>query len=114
MSKLFSASLAAAIVGFAVVAQAQGAFDGTYAGVSVVSSSGPRCPAPGSNVPAALVIANGTARSGQWTGSINPQGAFSMKHPNGCNMGGQVQPGGRAVANSFCTQCGYSFVWQKR
>lgn len=106
-------------------ALAQSPFDGTYAGVSRVSSARGRdlagragthvgigCPWV-SGVPATLSIHDGIVRSKVWSGSVDPGGTISIQNRYGDRVAGTIS-GDSIHAEYQGTGCSVSFVWQRR
>ena len=104
---------------------ARSPFDGTYAGVSRVSSArgrdlagksgthvGTGCPWV-SGVPAPLSVHNGTVQSKVWSGSVDPSGTISMQNRYGDRVAGTIS-GDTIHADYQGTGCSVSFMWQRR
>jgi hypothetical protein len=123
VGKLFRISLAATLVAIALpaAAQAQAAFDGTYAGVSATlggTMSGRRANAcPESFVPAPLTISGGHAQT-KWgaepmEGTVSPQGAVVMHSALSGRLEAQIDAQG-GVKGGYSGACFYAVVWQRR
>ena len=106
-------------------ALAQSPFDGTYVGVSRVSSArgrelagragthvGSGCPWV-SGVPAAFSVHNGTVQSKGWSGSVDPSGAISIQNRYGDRVASTIS-GDTIHADYQGTGCSVSLVWQRR
>ena len=109
----------------APLALAQSPFDGTYAGVSRVSSArgrdlagragthvGAGCPWV-SGVPASFSVHNGTVQSKVWSGSVDPSGVISIQNRYGDRVAGTIS-GDTVHADYQGAGCSVSFVWQRR
>ena len=109
----------------AASALAQSPFDGTYAGVSRVSSArgrdlagkagthvGAGCPWI-SGVPASFSVKNGIVQSKVWSGSVDPSGTVSIQNHYGDRVAGTIA-GDTIHADYQGTGCSVSFVWQRR
>ena len=120
-----SAIVLAMLVLSAPSALAQSRFDGTYAGVSRVSSARGRNlaakagPDVGTGypwvggVPAQFSVHNGIVRSKVWSGSVDPSGAISVQNRYGDRVAGTIS-GDTIHADYQGTGCSVSFVWQRR
>ena len=97
------------------------AFDGTYAGVSAVSTRSQ----PGSHnrfcrrpaKPSALTISNGVIQStggDRWQGAVNPQGALVIRDRQARRVDGQIDPSGTITGQYPGPTCKTSFVWRKQ
>ena len=106
-------------------ALAQLPFDGTYAGVSRVSSArgrdlagkagthvGAGCPWI-SGVPASFSVHNGIVQSKVWSGSVDPSGTVSIQNRYGDRVAGTIA-GDTIHADYQGTGCSVAFVWQRR
>jgi hypothetical protein len=97
------------------------AFDGTYAGVSGVSTRsepGSRnryCRQPG--VPSPLTIRGGviqsTGRDG-WHGTVTPQGGLVVRDLRGYRVNAQIDPSGTITGYYPGPTCKTTFVWRKQ
>src|SRR5215472_3305918 len=104
---------------------AQSPFDGTYAGVSRVSSARGRDLAEKagthvgagcrwvSGIAAPFSVHNGTVRSKVWSGSVDPSGTISIQNRYGDRVAGTIS-GDTIHADYQGTGCSVSFVWQRR
>ena len=92
-------------------------FDGVYQGVSWTAakySSGPGYCEPISNpIPPRLTVVNGTARAGNFEGTVSPQGVLMLKRTNGYIASGRIDPQGNATAQGSGTACQYTMTWRK-
>ena len=106
-------------------ALAQSPFDGTYTGVSRVSSArgrdlagkagthvGSGCPWV-SGVPAPFSVHNGIVQSKVWSGSVDSSGTISIQNRYGDRVAGTIS-GDTIHADYQGTGCSVSFVWQRR
>jgi hypothetical protein len=98
-------------------------FDGTYAGVSLGTSSfmqgisAARWCASTRGAPAPLTITNGVVRSqrgGSWEGSVSPQGVLVMRNARSIRVEGQIDSQGTIRAQYSGWACVASYVWQKQ
>jgi hypothetical protein len=98
-------------------------FDGTYAGVSVGTSSfmqgisAARWCATTGRAPAPLTITNGIVRSqrgGRWEGSVSPQGLLVMRDARSVRVEGQIDSQGTIRAQYNGWACVATYVWQKQ
>jgi hypothetical protein len=99
-----------------------GAFDGTYVGVSrtlegmmIADPNGTRGYLP-SGQPGPLTIVGGlarfpTLRAGTWEGSVNAQGVLVMHGRSGERLDAQIDGG--TVTGRSTTGCSYHMVWRK-
>ena len=117
--------IAACVLAMPAAAQAPApttAFDGTYPGVSAVSTRSE----PGSHNrfwrqpdnPSPLTIRNGVIQStgggDQWKGTVNPQGALVIRDQQGRRVDGQINPSGTITGQYPGPTCKTTFVWRKQ
>jgi hypothetical protein len=97
------------------------AFDGTYAGVSremklTGAGRGRQCEPNG--VPNSLAITNGVVRSLGESGAegvVTPQGALTIRRPDGFRIDGQIDAQGTIRGDGSGTGgCVNTFVWRKQ
>jgi hypothetical protein len=97
------------------------AFDGTYAGVSGVSTRsepGSRnryCRQPG--VPSPLTIRGGVIQStggDGWHGTVNPHGGLVVRNLRGYRVNAQIDPSGTITGYYPGPTCKTTFVWRKQ
>src|SRR5215469_15767409 len=97
------------------------AFDGTYAGVSGVSTRsqpGSRnryCRQPG--VPSPLTIRDGVIQStggDGWQGTVNPQGGLVIRDLRGRRVNAQIERSGTITGYYPGPTCWTTFVWRKQ
>jgi hypothetical protein len=118
MRTLLRASLTAstAIIALWGVAAAQSpaTYNGTYAGVSAVISSGDHCPTP--ETPSALTITNGNAlsASGNFTGTVDGSGHIVLHTKDSNRYEGQIDGAGVIKVGGGGTRCTYTLTWKKR
>ena len=118
--------IAACVTALPAVAQAPppttAAFDGTYAGVSGVStrsepgSENRYCREPG--VPSPLTIRNGLIQStggdDRWQGTVDSQGGVVLRDSEGQRVDAQIDPSGTITGFYPGPTCKTTFVWRKQ
>ena len=97
------------------------AFDGTYAGVSAVSTRSSRgganrlCrPQP---IPSPLTIRNGVIQptgGDRWQGTVNPQGVLVVRDVRARRVEAQIDPSGTITGQYPGPNCKTTFVWRKQ
>jgi hypothetical protein len=104
----------------AVLAEAPGAYDGTYIGVSaILRTTGTRetrsCETL--KAPPTLTIAGGVVHIGWGTGPFNgpvgPQGTIALKNDYQSRLNAQIDAQGN-IKGSIGAQCTYDSIWRKR
>jgi hypothetical protein len=109
---------------FAIPAAAQTpasttAFDGKYGGASAhVSKStahGRQCPRE--HAPDPLTINNGAVHSKEgdrWTGTVNPQGALTIRTKRSMRIDAQIDPQGTIKGRYNGPACMVDYVWHRQ
>jgi|SRR5579872_836442 len=123
MRTLFRTALVLPAIVFAAptgaLAQAAASFDGTYAGVSLMTSGSGHSCAAASPVPGPLMISGGKANSTQGQtvlqGTVSAQGNLTMRTALGTVFTGKVEADGTAHGGLMSGHdCTYTFTWKKR
>ena len=98
------------------------AFDGTYTGVSGVStrsepgSENRYCREPG--IPSPLMIRNGVIQStggdDRWQGTVDSQGGVVLRDSEGQRVDAQIDPSGTITGFYPGPTCKTTFVWRRQ